>query len=85
MVIYELLAKKNETKSYLANAVELYSKGLHLYQKRQFKEALRFFKAILKLIPHDGPSNTYIQRCNYYIDNPPPKDWDGVYTLTSKG
>ena len=30
------------------------------------------------------PSLIYIDRCNQFKENPPPEDWDGVFTLTSK-
>ena len=27
----------------------------------------------------DGPSEMYVERCNMFIDEPPPDDWDGVW------
>jgi len=30
------------------------------------------------------PSKVYIFRCNHFIENPPDKDWDGVWTMTTK-
>ena len=38
----------------------------------------------LKVVPEDGPSKVYYERCKYYIDNPPPEDWDGVFVMTTK-
>jgi hypothetical protein len=26
----------------------------------------------------------FIKRCENYISTPPPADWDGVHTMTSK-
>ena len=31
-----------------------------------------------------NPSLIYLERCKEFKETPPPKDWDGVYTLTSK-
>ncbi len=85
VTVYELLAKKDQTKGPLAEATELYLKALKLYRQLKFAEALSVFQSALKVIPDDGPSKTYVERCQTFIDNPPPDNWDGVYRLTSKG
>ena len=30
------------------------------------------------------PSQIYIERCKMFMENPPEKDWDGVWKMTSK-
>lgn len=64
--------------------LDFYNEGLTLYKKKQFKEAKEKFEEALKLVPNDGPCQLYINRCEDYIANPPPDDWDGVYTMTTK-
>jgi tetratricopeptide (TPR) repeat protein len=64
--------------------VAYYSQGRKLYKLMQFAEALKYFSAALKIDPKDGPSNEYVKRCKNYIANPPPEDWDGVYTMDHK-
>jgi tetratricopeptide (TPR) repeat protein len=64
--------------------VAYYRKGLALYKKMQFKEAIPYFQKALELEPQDGPSRLYIARCTELSKNPPPGDWDGVYTMTTK-
>lgn len=64
--------------------LEFYNKGLELYHSRKFKEAREFFEKGLELVPDDGPCKIYIERCDYFIENPPPPDWDGVFTLETK-
>lgn len=61
-----------------------YNKGLELYKQAKFQEAIVHFENALKLVPEDGPSKMYIERCKEYIKNPPPKDWDGVYVMKTK-
>lgn len=61
-----------------------YNQGLELYKQAKFAEAIPFFEKALKLVPEDGPSKMYIERCKEYIKNPPPKDWDGVYVMKTK-
>ena len=31
-----------------------------------------------------NPSLIYIERCKIFIEDPPGKNWDGVWTMTSK-
>lgn len=64
--------------------VELFAAGRKNYKLMQFKEARDYFSKALEIDPADGPSKVYVDRCTYYIDNPPPEDWDGVFTMTSK-
>ncbi len=85
VTVYELLAKKDQTKGSLADTTELYLKALNLYKQMKFAEAISAFQAVLKIIPDDGPAKTYVERCHVFIENPPPADWNGVYRLTSKG
>ncbi len=64
--------------------IDEYNKGLDLYKQRKFKEAIKFFENALEIVPDDGPSQLYIERCKNFIQNPPDDDWDGVYTFTTK-
>lgn len=65
-------------------AVELFSEGRKFYKMMQFSQASDFFRKALEVCPDDGPSKVYLDRCSYYIDNPPPDDWDGVYVMKTK-
>ncbi len=64
--------------------LESYNKGLELYKAKQFQEAKTYFQKALESIPDDGPSKLYIERCDQLIATPPPADWDGVFTMTTK-
>jgi adenylate cyclase len=58
-----------------------YQKGIRLYRQRQWSEAPSYFNQVLASCPNDTPSQLYINRCRYYLDEPPPEDWDGVWIL----
>jgi adenylate cyclase len=73
-----------ETFPNLAPAVERYAEGIRHYRAREFKDALQCFKETLVLNPGDKPSRLYVQRAEHFIASPPPDDWDGVWTMTSK-
>ena len=85
VTVYQLLGRKNQTVSAVADLVSQYSKGLDLYKAGDFGQAKSEFSLCLDIIADDGPALTYISRCQAFIDNPPAADWDGVYTLTEKG
>jgi tetratricopeptide (TPR) repeat protein len=61
-----------------------YNQGLKLYKQMKFKEALGFFQKALEFEPEDGPTKLYVSRCIELGKNPPPPDWDGVFTMTTK-
>ncbi len=64
--------------------VELFTQGRRLYKLMRFDEALKYFGEALKVDKDDGPSKVYYLRCKFYIENPPPEDWDGVFVMTHK-
>jgi len=49
------------------------------YLKRNWVEAEKVFREILKIEPQDGPSIKYIERIAELRKNPPETDWDGVW------
>ena len=68
----------------MQEVLENYNKGLELYKKRDFTQAKDFFKKALGAKADDGPSKLYAERCDLFLKNPPPADWDGVFTMTTK-
>ncbi len=64
--------------------IDVFTLGLMAYRNRQWKEALKHFSRVLRYFPTDGPSRVYIKRCLYYIEEPAPVDWDGVFEMKQK-
>ena len=75
------MPNRNEGK---LKTLDTYNKGLDEYRKRNFQTALKYFEEVLSFLSTDGPTKLYIDRCKQYIANPPPPDWDGVFTMTTK-
>ena len=71
----------NENKK---KVLELFAEGRKYYKLMKFKEAGDYFAQAIKIDPEDGPSKIYYERCSYYLKNPPPDDWDGVYVMQTK-
>jgi adenylate cyclase len=68
----------------ITQAVERYTEGIRLYRERAFKDARACFRETLVINPADRPSRLYVERCEHFLETPPPADWDGVWTMTSK-
>lgn len=68
----------------MEKVLERYNRGMVLYKEHKWEEALEEFKLAVEIDPSDGPSKLYIERCEHFIENPPPEDWDGVFTMTTK-
>ncbi|MGH7885353.1 MAG: adenylate/guanylate cyclase domain-containing protein, partial [Thermodesulfobacteriota bacterium] len=83
ILIFELISQYDDSKI-LMSFINKFQEALELYRKREFFLAKEKFERILEENEHDGPSELYIDRCNEYIQSPPPSDWDLVYTATSK-
>jgi adenylate cyclase len=83
--VFELIGFKDEKwAEEKMDKLEYFIKGLDEYGKGEFDKALKLFDSSIQNNPEDKPSWTYFERCQYYIDNPPDPDWDGVFEFKSK-
>ncbi|MBT3196670.1 MAG: adenylate/guanylate cyclase domain-containing protein, partial [Gammaproteobacteria bacterium] len=85
VTVYDVLERKDQTSGKMAEVVPIYLKGLERYKQLDFVGAQELFRKALTILEEDGPSLTYVDRCQHFIDNPPAADWDGVWTHTEKG
>ncbi|EQC44945.1 CHASE2 domain protein [Bacteriovorax sp. BSW11_IV] len=89
---YELLDMKVPTDPRKIDLVESFQRGLEFYKVREWDKAIDEFTKASELefvrypdiIVKNNPSLVYIERCEFFKVNPPPSDWDGVYTLNEK-
>lgn len=90
---YDLLGLKETAPDYLKELANLFKEAIKLYKAQKWDEALVIFNKTLELewrrFPQlkgkkTNPSEVYIERCQAYKKTPPPPEWDGVWTLTSK-
>ncbi|CBW26102.1 putative transmembrane adenylate/guanylate cyclase [Halobacteriovorax marinus SJ] len=89
---YEILEIKEDASDLLIKLQEIFSKGISHYKAQEWDQALACFKESLELelerFPllkeKTNPSKIYIERCEQFKELPPPPNWDGVFTLTSK-
>jgi adenylate cyclase len=84
VTIYQLIGYPEFNDEKVLKAVDFYHKGLYTYRKREWSKAIKFFEATSKLMQNDGPSKTMLARCHEHKVNPPGKDWNGAFTMTTK-
>ena len=89
---YDLVGLVGETEDYLVELCQKFDQAITLYKEQKWDQAIGLFTETLvfehkrfpDLLEKTNPSKIYIERCENFRDVPPPPDWDGVYTLTSK-
>lgn len=72
-----------ETFPNLMEVVNNFKNGRKHYNNGDWDKAIAGFREALAGNPHDKLSEIYIQRCEA-LKADPPKDWDGVFVMTSK-
>lgn len=82
--LFELVAQKDQANAEQIELVERFHQGLEIFESRRYAEGMEFFRDLSKRWPEDGPVQTFLKRCQEYIQKPPPSDWDGVWNLMSK-
>lgn len=83
--IYQILGH-DEQKAFphLSEALELFSKGLTYYRQRDWQQGIDCFGQVLTLNENDTASRLYLDRCQYFAENPPPENWDHVWRFNTK-
>ncbi len=83
--IHEIVARaSDDIGEARRNLLETYTRGLDSFKARRWEEGAALFRAALEIVPDDGPSKLYLERCNEFIANPPGDEWDGIFTMRTK-
>ncbi len=82
--VFEVLGPSSQEGAERHRIAGLYAKGLAAYRSCAWAEAEMAFRACLKVAPDDGPSQALLSRIPRLAANPPPGDWNGVWTLGEK-
>lgn len=81
---YELLGEKGTLTGPWPTVLPLYHEAIQLYTDRKFAESRIKFLEVQKILGHDKPCETYLERIELFIKEPPPKEWDGVFEVKTK-
>jgi adenylate cyclase len=82
VTVYELLGAYPPEGNY--PWLEYFAAGLQAYRQQQWEEASQAFNEVLRLKPHDRPTQVFLGRCRFFAVAPPPSDWQGVFVLDAK-
>ncbi len=83
VTIYEILGPRAKENSG-GELVALFGVAREAYTHRDWRAARSAWEAILERWPDDGPSRVFLARCEEYIAEEPPVEWDGVYAMKHK-
>ncbi|MCL2801647.1 MAG: adenylate/guanylate cyclase domain-containing protein [Treponema sp.] len=84
MGIYELITFKDDLDKSFKKIYGYYETGVKYYFNKNWKEAMKYFSAVLKYRPNDNPAKIMRERCLFYQNNPPSEDWNGVFFQSVK-
>lgn len=84
LTIYQPLCLLTEASPELMAELEEYSHALEEYYKQNWLSAKKRFNELLKKEPNTYLYHLYLERIANFKKNPPPSEWNGVYTHTHK-
>ncbi|MCH8011894.1 MAG: adenylate/guanylate cyclase domain-containing protein [Candidatus Marinimicrobia bacterium] len=87
--VFELLSEKGKLDDIHSKVLPIFHEGLEYYNSQKWDKANKAFAEsdqLEDMFPTrpTNPSRVYIERCQFFKENPPGDDWDGVWTLTAK-
>ena len=81
VIIYELVDRIEDCNEEKKAEIMKFNEVVALYLGQKFSEALQILKTLDR---NEKVVEIYIERCEAFMDNPPGKDWDGVFVLKTK-
>lgn len=79
--IFELISPDDFIKlSYQKN----YNQAVILMREKQIQKAAQIFNSLHQVNPNDETIKIILDRCNHYLNNGLPQNWDGVEHMTEK-
>lgn len=85
VTIYEPLGVRGNIDQAVAEEQEHFAHMLAHYHAREWNEALEHLHELLELRPEAKLFQLYVERIKHYRQEPPPAEWDGVFTHKTKG
>jgi len=82
--IYQLIGERAYVSQEQIEAISHFHKGLQLYKKQSWDNAISNFEMVSAMNKNIYAAELYIERVNDLKSNPPPADWDGVFTMKTK-
>ena len=85
MSVYEILGYHDKDSfPHLDDFIELFRQGHGCFLSRDWQRGKDIFSRALALNDSDRACRLYLERCEYFLKNPPGDDWDGVWVMETK-
>ncbi len=84
VAIFEPVGPESEVEQATSSELALYHKALRLYRRQGWDLAEVQFLNLRRQAPQRRLYALYVERIGYFRANPPPADWDGVFTFRTK-
>jgi adenylate cyclase len=84
VAIFEPIGLRNKIDIQTVVEIGCYEQALESYRQQQWVDAQTQFAELQQQSPAQALYRLYAQRVEYFIENPPDENWDGVYTFTTK-
>ena len=84
VAVFEPLGPAGQLDPAIAAALQRYHQALAHYRRQNFSEAEEIFRALHGEEPGRLLYSLYLERIRHFRENPPPADWDGSFTHTTK-
>lgn len=79
--VYEVVGRRAEVGDNRLSGVRAFHSALALYYRRRFADAIAAFQ---RLAGDDEAAAMYVERCEHYLAEPPPANWDRAFVATTK-
>jgi len=84
VAIYEPLGPVGDVDKAVLEALDLYHQALALYRRQDWIQAKLHFEKLLSSHPEFKLYQVYAERSEYFLNNPPGENWDGVFIFETK-
>lgn len=85
VAVYELIGlREDQISDVQKRIIDHYHKARQFYLNRDFPMAMAEFGQVLSLDRENKAASLHLQRCQHWLQNPPPEDWDGSWALLEK-
>ena len=82
--VFEVLGAHSRDDPQPTGPASIFETGLTAFRQGRWQEAEHAFQSVLASKADDGPSSFYVDLARTYQAIPPPGEWDGTVSLTSK-
>lgn len=93
VAVYEIFGMRENISPNEETCLKLFHEGIEQYLNRNWEEAMEKFREADSLEPRHPdrepgvpttPSRVMFERCQIFLNSPPPENWDGRYIMTTK-